>query len=116
MRLGAVEELRGLTSLTLIDEADSVPAIKLQSTKECLNFIVLTAARCKVVVMHTSHELFNCSFCEVTYTIGSDASERQVNTASFTIKNRHPTISVFLTRLWCNLCKIKLATECRSAH
>jgi hypothetical protein len=74
-----VGEWRCFTSLTLIDEADSVPAIKPVSTKRNRNFIVLIADRCKVVVLHAPDGLFNCSFCVISYTIGTNASERQVN-------------------------------------
>jgi len=65
-----------------MDDADSVPTIKLQSAKRCLNFTVLIADRCKVVVIHIPEEIFVYSFCEITYTYRRDASERQIKTST----------------------------------
>jgi len=53
-----------------MDDADSAPTIKLQSAKRCLNFTVLIADRCKVVVIRIPEVIFIYSFCEITYTNG----------------------------------------------
>ena len=41
-----------------MDDADSVPTIKLQSAKRCLNFTVLISDRWQVVVIHIHEEIF----------------------------------------------------------
>jgi hypothetical protein len=95
-----------------MDDADSVPTIKLQSAIRSLKFIVLTADRCKGVVIHIPGELIY-SFCAITYTTVRVASERQ--NKNFHLNNRHPKISLYLNRSRCNLHMPKLA-NCPYTH
>jgi len=65
-----------------MDDADSVPTIKLQSAKRYFNFTVPIADRCKVVVILIPEEIFICSFCEITYVNGRDTSQRQTESST----------------------------------